>query len=544
MLRAQRYASAFIPFFLLTACGGGGSSPTPDPAPTPPPTPAEPEFRTGYFYDSVVAGLEVKVDGESAFTDSEGSFTTESNQIASFSVNGLTLGELSLTESSQVVTPMDLFDTDVASTPEVVNTLIVLQSLDADQNPVNGIDLTAVTNIDALDLSTLNISSSNFTDGLTQALANADHPYIRAINVVNAIDASAHFNDTLLDLAERESKPWTGTVWIERREAGGEIQGRWEFISDTEMTFRNYHTCSGEPFSLSDARTMCQSSTKTMSWSLSGNTLTLSTSNNKDTCKFSNIGSRKLKGRCNFYGSGLGYEDTRLSLYSGTLSTIGTSYYQDSDGFALIFHGAESFYNYVFSDDGTGTIHAPIDGEIGLFSWQMDGEQLLVSQNLANQSSDTLIFTFIDEINGSYLTTVEINNEVGEALLIAGVAPSDSLFVKRYYDYGIQISDIHSPRTCKAYYYYDPAKDYVMDVTGEDTEQSCILSSFDFPDDATANITDLSPGAKIKFGDFHRLCWPISTDMVTNGEDPARYFKTVACANSERPEFDVEVWEM
>lgn len=107
---------------ILTACGGGsggGSS-----------TPAQ---KTGQLIDSTVQGAAVYVNNKKiATTDKDGKFTYPENATVTFKVGNVTLGSVN---APDIVTPADLA-TDIQG---ITNIAQLLQSLDSDQNPANGI---------------------------------------------------------------------------------------------------------------------------------------------------------------------------------------------------------------------------------------------------------------------------------------------------------------------------------------------------------------------------------------------------------------------
>lgn len=109
----------------FTACGGGGGDAN-----------TAPLLITGEFLDSAVEGLTYQSGSNpSGTTDANGTFTYTPGETLTFSVGGVVLG--TLPDGASVITP---FDFGVAAT---VNIARFLQTLDADGDPSNGIDLTA-----------------------------------------------------------------------------------------------------------------------------------------------------------------------------------------------------------------------------------------------------------------------------------------------------------------------------------------------------------------------------------------------------------------
>ena len=117
----------------LAACGGGGGS---APAATsPPPPPPPPVTSAGVFLDSAVEGLTYQSGSNSpGTTDANGMFTYTVGETLTFSVGGVELG--TLPDGAPVISPLDF-----GAAAE--NIARFLQTLDADGDPSNGIDLTA-----------------------------------------------------------------------------------------------------------------------------------------------------------------------------------------------------------------------------------------------------------------------------------------------------------------------------------------------------------------------------------------------------------------
>lgn len=110
----------------LTAClSGGGSS----------------SIQTGIFIDSPVSGLEYQTASRSGVTSAQGTFRYQRGETLTFSLGGVELG--SAVGQAQL-SPQDLInDADDSSHPAVINMARLLQTLDADGNLNNGIQLEA-----------------------------------------------------------------------------------------------------------------------------------------------------------------------------------------------------------------------------------------------------------------------------------------------------------------------------------------------------------------------------------------------------------------
>ena len=117
---------AILTLLLTTqGCSSGGSSST---------------ALTGVFLDSPVSGLEYETDTFQGVTGSGGAFSYNRGETIRFFVGDTTLCE---TPAASIVTPIDCVEGATDEThPMVTNMLVFLQSIDFDNDPENGIDIT------------------------------------------------------------------------------------------------------------------------------------------------------------------------------------------------------------------------------------------------------------------------------------------------------------------------------------------------------------------------------------------------------------------
>lgn len=129
---------------ILSACGGGGGSESSAPS----------GLNTGRFIDSPVKGISYETETQSGVTNADGEFKYKDGEIIRFSLGGIYLGA---SKASDVITPFDLMGTrpldresDIISTlkstsvtgfDRAINIATLLQALDTDGQPENGIDL-------------------------------------------------------------------------------------------------------------------------------------------------------------------------------------------------------------------------------------------------------------------------------------------------------------------------------------------------------------------------------------------------------------------
>jgi len=151
--------AAVLSLSLLSACSSSDDSdptaasqaPTTDtqtPPPgtntqTPPATDAAPVTaeRTGVLIDSAVAGISYKTASFSGTTGANGEFNYLAGETVTFSIGALTLP---VVNADAMITPVDMGAGAQPGQTVVTNIARLLQSLDADGNPDNGIVIPAM----------------------------------------------------------------------------------------------------------------------------------------------------------------------------------------------------------------------------------------------------------------------------------------------------------------------------------------------------------------------------------------------------------------
>ena len=172
--------SSFVGFFCLAlcACGGGGGPGGGPPAPTEP-VPVTPP-STGVFVDSAVENIYYETKTQKGYTNDLGQFKYAIGETVTFSIGGIKLPTVT---AGATITPLDLAQSSGnptgSNTADVfANLLVLLQSLDADQDPTNGIKLTeeskSLPNTGfSIYVSPSEFSSSEATGSLKKLIATA-----------------------------------------------------------------------------------------------------------------------------------------------------------------------------------------------------------------------------------------------------------------------------------------------------------------------------------------------------------------------------------
>lgn len=201
---------------LALACGGGSSDSTVALSPS--------TIQSGVFLDSAVEGLSYQTATLSGNTDVLGTFKYDAGETVTFSVSGITLGQA---QGASLLTVIDLVSAAKdESNSQVVQMARFLQTLDDDQNPENGIKITAETR-SALSSNMLvnsDLKNISFSDN---NLFNAALLAVSAITKnapVSAVDAQKHLRSTFI--AKITGGQYQGQYFA----ANGNVMGSWTAV--------------------------------------------------------------------------------------------------------------------------------------------------------------------------------------------------------------------------------------------------------------------------------------------------------------------------
>lgn len=139
---------------------------------------------TGVFVDSAVAGISYKTTTKKGTTNELGEYDYVEGETVTFFLNGL---EFPPVLAKGIVTPLDMSDDSVTQT----NVLQILQTLDSDGNPENGISIDETT-ATGFDGSGLDVTSASFDTDVASKLTDL------GLTLVSEADAQEHFKGTLL----------------------------------------------------------------------------------------------------------------------------------------------------------------------------------------------------------------------------------------------------------------------------------------------------------------------------------------------------------
>lgn len=146
----------------------------------------------GVFLDAAVENIGYRTATQQGFTNDNGEFNYRAGELVTFFIGKL---ELPSVIASQIVTPKDIAKTESLTDNQLVNILRLLQSLDADGDATNGIEITAAA-----------IAAGTALDFTLPTAVFAQQPAVQALlqaaggentELVSVDQAVAHFQTTL-----------------------------------------------------------------------------------------------------------------------------------------------------------------------------------------------------------------------------------------------------------------------------------------------------------------------------------------------------------
>ncbi len=180
----------------LFACSSGGDSST---------TPAS-TTQTGIFLDSPVINIGYKTETLSGVTGSNGEYDYLAGETVTFFIGDL---ELPSTLATGTVTPLDLAGTQDTSNSTVVNIIRLLQTLDKDGNPGNGITITNTAKSSATQVDfSLDVISFEASSAISNFLPNVTDLDTPVSTLISATVAIANFEQQLTNAGLKIPGVW------------------------------------------------------------------------------------------------------------------------------------------------------------------------------------------------------------------------------------------------------------------------------------------------------------------------------------------------
>jgi len=197
---------------LLANCGGGGSD--------------TPSTLTGVFIDSPVINIGYRTATQNGDTNSRGEFKYLAGETVTFFIGDL---EFPPILAAEVVTPLDMADTDDVAHHMVINIIRLLQSLDKDGDPDNGINITQTAKDNAVFLNfDLSVEGFEAQIGIDLFIANGGQDTAQS-DLVDTVLALVHFVASLILSGEIDSE--------DEPVDNQSLIGIWEIASPTDADF-------------------------------------------------------------------------------------------------------------------------------------------------------------------------------------------------------------------------------------------------------------------------------------------------------------------
>lgn len=166
----------------LAACGGGGGSST--------------IVSTGILVDSAVAGIGYKTVTQSGITNAKGEYSFLPGEAVTFFIGNIQFPSV---VAKGTVTPLDIAQTTDINNQVVSNILVLLQSLDEDGNPSNGVTIPSVAASRAASAVSFDVSPLAFSANTTVIGLVANSGSVTK-SLVSEATALGNFQGTLTGL--------------------------------------------------------------------------------------------------------------------------------------------------------------------------------------------------------------------------------------------------------------------------------------------------------------------------------------------------------
>ena len=189
---ARHLIVSLICLFLLTACGSSDDKKKNNKS-------EDENIKTGVFIDSPVSNLSYRTESQSGKTNVFGEFEYEVGETIIFSIGNF---DFPSALAKSLLTPLDLVGTLDINDPTVIKLARLLQSLDLDGNPENGIVIPDDAHI-ILGTVQLELDSPDFYDDVESILSDSGSSND---SLVDESDALSHLQNTI-DIANDTTLP-------------------------------------------------------------------------------------------------------------------------------------------------------------------------------------------------------------------------------------------------------------------------------------------------------------------------------------------------
>ncbi|MBU2869339.1 PKD domain-containing protein [Colwellia sp. E2M01] len=193
---------------------------------------------TGVFLDSAVINIGYRTETLEGVTNSLGEYNYLPGETVTFFIGDL---EFPAVTAKGTVTPLDLAETDKTNDTTVVNIIRLLQTLDQDSDPANGLTITdtAISVATPVDFS---LSESEFEalPAITSLIANAGQDDSTINTLISTDDAIAHFQETLYSNSDISETTLNITL-KDDESTSSENLTRGDKYFNTEIAGKSYH---------------------------------------------------------------------------------------------------------------------------------------------------------------------------------------------------------------------------------------------------------------------------------------------------------------
>ena len=273
----MKWFAAIAAVMALGACGGSADAPQTGSGPTG-------ATLTGTFIDSPVEGIGYRTESiASGATDSQGQFSYLAGESVTFFIGNL---DFPTTPAAEIVTPFDLAGTTDVTDPTVINIARLLQSLDENGNPDDGITIPDVAAAVATQVDFSQLPADFEADVLT-FIANAGSVNVSLIAEAEAI---AHLTESVLT-NELSASTIVGEDVIPATGAPGYVI--FAFHDDNSL-LTVYNDDSSTGLDPDDPQLGYIPQWDTGTWSLAGNSLTITWGQNVETVGIEIVGDSAL----------------------------------------------------------------------------------------------------------------------------------------------------------------------------------------------------------------------------------------------------------
>ncbi len=175
--RVIRALATIFSALVLASCGSGNGQEGIPASPVP--------VQTGVLLDAPVAGVAWETSsGLEGETNADGEFGYRQFDTVTFSIGDILLGSAL---GAPFITPVELTDSSDPTVQPATNQLVFLQSIDADENPANGITISAATSAAAVGQS-LEFTASDFSTQVATVVAAITEPDNAVVSAADALN--------------------------------------------------------------------------------------------------------------------------------------------------------------------------------------------------------------------------------------------------------------------------------------------------------------------------------------------------------------------